>query len=55
MYYASAETCLITAFAVSHKFGYGLMDGEGMVDLASSWKTVPTQRKCDSPEDNTQK
>ncbi|KAG1656190.1 Proprotein convertase subtilisin/kexin type 5 [Nymphon striatum] len=43
------------ALNLSHKFGYGLMDGENMVNLASKWKTVPPQRKCDSVEDNTRR
>ncbi|KAL1137836.1 hypothetical protein AAG570_009532 [Ranatra chinensis] len=28
---------------VSHKFGFGLMDGEAMVTLAEQWRTVPQQ------------
>merc|ERR1712150_312527 len=32
----------------SHKFGYGLMDGAAMVNLAENWKTVGTQLKCES-------
>jgi proprotein convertase subtilisin/kexin type 5 len=30
----------------SHKFGYGLMDAERIVDLASKWRTLPTQHIC---------
>ncbi|OWR47458.1 furin convetase precursor [Danaus plexippus plexippus] len=32
---------------VSHSFGYGLLDAAGMVRLARTWKTVPTQRRCE--------
>ncbi|XP_042210077.1 furin-like protease 1, isoforms 1/1-X/2 isoform X2 [Homarus americanus] len=32
---------------VSHRFGYGLMDSYGMVQLARNWTSVPTQRKCE--------
>ena len=32
----------------SHKFGYGLMDGAAMVNLAEKWKGVGTQLKCES-------
>lgn len=32
----------------SHKFGYGLMDAEGMVRLAEVWQTVGPQRICES-------
>lgn len=39
----------------SHKFGYGLMDAEAMVKMAANWKTVPTQRVCQSYVDNTQR
>lgn len=37
---------------VSHKFGYGLMDAGGMVDLAERWTTVPPQHICKSREIN---
>lgn len=37
---------------VSHKFGYGLMDAGGMVDLAEKWGTVPAQHICKSREIN---
>ncbi len=30
----------------SHKFGYGLMDARQMVELASSWRQLPTQHIC---------
>ena len=33
----------------NHKFGYGLMDAGGMVDLAEKWKNVPLQHVCQSP------
>lgn len=32
----------------SHKFGYGLMDAEGMVRLAEVWRTVSPQRICET-------
>lgn len=35
---------------VSHKFGFGLMDGGAMVELAEQWTTVPTQHLCQTPE-----
>ncbi|RXG58688.1 Furin-like protease 1, isoform 1-CRR, partial [Armadillidium vulgare] len=31
------------------RFGYGLMDAFGMVELAKNWTTVPPQRKCEVP------
>ncbi|CAI5439412.1 unnamed protein product [Caenorhabditis angaria] len=31
---------------VSNKFGYGIMDGGKLVDLAKQWKTVPEQHIC---------
>ncbi|KAF6209186.1 hypothetical protein GE061_014931 [Apolygus lucorum] len=34
---------------VSHKFGYGLMDGEAMVTLAEQWTVVPPQHICETP------
>lgn len=37
---------------VSHKFGYGLMDAGGMVNLAEKWTTVPAQHICKSREIN---
>ena len=30
----------------SHKFGYGLMDAERIVDLATNWRTLPSQHIC---------
>lgn len=33
--------------AVSHSFGYGLMDATAMVRLAKKWRTVPEQHKCE--------
>ena len=30
----------------SHKFGYGLMDAERIVNLATSWKNLPAQHIC---------
>lgn len=32
--------------SVSTKFGYGLMNAEGMVNLAKVWKPLPPQRVC---------
>lgn len=32
----------------SHKFGYGLMDGEALVRHAERWKTVPKQQICET-------
>jgi len=32
----------------NHKFGYGLIDAGGMVNLAEKWKTVPLQHVCQS-------
>uniref|UniRef100_F6YWW9 P/Homo B domain-containing protein n=1 Tax=Ciona intestinalis TaxID=7719 RepID=F6YWW9_CIOIN len=41
--------------AVSHAFGYGLMDAYGMVTLARNWTNVPQQNRCNisviSPEE----
>ncbi|XP_073971450.1 furin-like protease 2 isoform X2 [Rhodnius prolixus] len=34
---------------VSHKFGFGLMDGEAMVNLAEQWTSVPAQHICKTP------
>ncbi|CAL2028981.1 unnamed protein product, partial [Caenorhabditis brenneri] len=31
---------------VSNKFGYGLMDGGALVNMAKNWKTVPEQHIC---------
>ena len=33
---------------VSHKFGYGLLDAEGLVRRAANWSNVPSQRVCES-------
>ena len=33
--------------SVSHSYGYGLMDAEAMVRLASTWQPVPQQRSCE--------
>jgi len=32
--------------AVSHHFGFGLLDVATMVDLARNWTTVPKQHCC---------
>ena len=33
--------------AVSHAFGYGMMDAGAMTELASRWRNVPEQHKCE--------
>ena len=38
--------------AVSHRYGYGVMDAGAMVDLASRWFTVPEQHVCAIPAVN---
>lgn len=35
---------------VSHKFGYGLMDAEKMVKLASKWQPLPAQKVCETTQ-----
>ncbi|XP_054285340.1 furin-like protease 2 [Macrosteles quadrilineatus] len=40
---------------VSHKFGYGLMDGGALVTLAEQWTTVPSQHICKSQEINEER
>lgn len=40
---------------VSHKFGYGLMDGGALVTMAEQWSNVPPQRICRASEDNKQR
>jgi proprotein convertase subtilisin/kexin type 5 len=37
----------------SHKFGYGLMDADRMVQMAASWKTLPQQRICQTHQNET--
>ena len=37
---------MIVCDAVSHRYGYGLMDALAMVQLAKRWTTVPQQRIC---------
>lgn len=32
----------------SHKFGFGLMDAEAMVDLARRWRPLPLQKVCET-------
>ena len=32
----------------SHQFGYGLMDADRIVDMASKWRSLPTQHICQS-------
>lgn len=36
-----------TLIAVSHSFGYGLMDAAAMVRVARTWQTVPDQHHCE--------
>ncbi|XP_050425333.1 neuroendocrine convertase 1-like isoform X2 [Adelges cooleyi] len=40
---------------VSHKFGYGLMDGGALVTMAEQWTNVPPQKVCRTKEDNKQR
>jgi len=40
---------MIGVFAVSHRYGYGLMDARAMVQLAERWTTVPAQQICHTP------
>ncbi len=35
--------------AVSHSFGYGMMDAYAMVKLARTWRRVPPQQTCHIP------
>lgn len=42
-------------YLVSHKFGYGLMDGGALVTLAEQWTNVPPQKICRAKEDNKQR
>lgn len=39
-------TCPFCAIAVSHSYGYGLLDAGAMVALAKNWTSVGPQRKC---------
>lgn len=32
--------------AVSHSYGYGLLDASAIVELAKTWTSVQPQRKC---------
>ena len=45
----SSQKCLNQrcdlAVTVSHRFGFGLMDCEAMVNLAENWQTAPPQLK----------
>lgn len=34
-------------YVVSHSFGYGMMNAEGMVTLARGWAGLPEQHRCD--------
>ncbi|XP_070543437.1 proprotein convertase subtilisin/kexin type 5-like [Ptychodera flava] len=40
-------------YDVSHKYGFGLLDGGEMVKLAKVWKTAPKQHACQSAADQT--
>ena len=42
-------------FAVSHHFGFGLLDAGAMVELAMEWQTVPRQRLCTIAADFTER
>ena len=33
-------------FHFNHKFGFGRLDADAMVEMAKSWTTVPAQRIC---------
>jgi len=41
--------------AVSHHFGFGLLDAGAMVELATEWQTVPRQRQCTVSADFTER
>lgn len=36
----------VCAVSVSHLYGFGLLDAEGMVKEAERWKQVPSQHEC---------
>ncbi len=38
---------IIGCCAVSHLYGFGLMDAEAMVKEAETWKQVPSQHVCE--------
>lgn len=46
--FLAAQQCsyLISPSAVSHSYGYGLLDASGIVELARTWSNVGPQRKC---------
>lgn len=51
---AGQHSCVYFLFsllvsAVSHSYGYGLLDASAIVDLAKTWTTVQPQRKCVIP------
>ena len=33
--------------SVSHHFGFGMMDAQKMVELASNWTNIPEQHVCE--------
>jgi len=37
----------LCVWAVSHHFGYGLLDVAAMVDVARNWTRVPEQHRCE--------
>lgn len=41
--------------AVSHSFGYGMMNAEGMVRLAQNWTGLPEQHRCEIVSSDTEK
>jgi hypothetical protein len=45
----------ILPFAVSLKYGYGLMDADAMVRLAEVWTPVPEQHTCVTSKDGEYK
>lgn len=38
--------CSLLVSAVSHSYGYGLLDASAIVELAKTWTSVGPQRKC---------
>lgn len=54
---ASRFMCVCVCFvpAVSHSFGYGLMDAAAMVRLARTWRTVAPQQYCEVRAPDTNK
>lgn len=40
------NNCILFPFSASNYVGFGLMDAHGLVCLAKTWTTVPSQLKC---------